>query len=166
MSAYKNARSTPYSRAVRGCRVLGDGQTPKATAAAFGVCPKTAAKWVARFRIEGITSLRDRSSRPHKLRLPTPQYVIRRIEALRHQRWTGQRIRTRHLSVHCHSYSPPPRAEQDQGYRPPPAAALLRAQQTWRDDPHRHQEVGTLQGPDPRIIGWHTGMHRSCGGRE
>ena len=57
------------------------------------------------------------------------------------------RHRTWHLSVHRQSHFPPPRAEQDQGYRPPPTAAALRAQQTRRDDPHRHQEVGVLQGP-------------------
>ena len=60
----------------------------------------------------------------------------------------ADRHRTWHLSVHRQSHSPPPRVEQDQGgYRPPPAAASLRAQQTRRDDPHRHQEVGALQGP-------------------
>ena len=56
----------------------------------------------------------------------------------------ADRHRTRHLSVHRQSYPPPPRAEQDQGYRPP--APSLRAQQTRRNAPHRHQEVGTLQG--------------------
>ena len=59
MNAHKNARLTPHSRAVRVRRVLGGGQTPKATVAAFGICPKTAAKWVARFRTEGIAGLRD-----------------------------------------------------------------------------------------------------------
>ena len=69
-------------------------ETPKATAVAFGVCPKTTAKWVARFRTEGIARLQDRSSRPHKLHHPTPQYIIRRIEVLRRLRWTGQRTDT------------------------------------------------------------------------
>ena len=75
-------------------RVVEDGQIPKAAAAAFGICPKTAAKWVARFRTESIAGLRYRSSRPHKLRQPAPEYFIRRIETLRRQRWTGQRIAT------------------------------------------------------------------------
>ena len=89
MNAHKNARLMPYSRVVLVRRVVEGGQTPKAAAAAFGICPKTAAKWAARFRTEGITGLRNRSSRPHKLRQPAPEYVIRRIETLRRQRWTG-----------------------------------------------------------------------------
>ena len=68
MNTHKNARLMPYSREELVRRVVEDGQTPKAAAAAFGVCPKTAAKWVARFRTESIAGLRDRFSRPHKLR--------------------------------------------------------------------------------------------------
>jgi transcriptional regulator with XRE-family HTH domain len=32
------------------------------------------------------------SSRPHRLRLPTPQAVVAEIERLRRQRWTGRQI--------------------------------------------------------------------------
>ncbi len=35
---------------------------------------------------------RDRSSRPHRLRLPTPQAVVDEIERLRRRRWTGKQI--------------------------------------------------------------------------
>ena len=72
-------------------RVLA-GQTPKAVATAFGVCVKTVRKWVSRFRAEGVDGLPDRSSRPHRLRRPTPQPVTERIETLRRQRWTGEQI--------------------------------------------------------------------------
>src|ERR1700710_2590054 len=61
-------------------------------ALAVGVCPRTARKWVDRYRCEGRKGLRDRSSRPHRLRSPTPQSVIDRIEALRRQRMTGKHI--------------------------------------------------------------------------
>ena len=44
MNAHKNARLTPHSRAVLVRRVVEDGQTSKAAAAAFGICPKTTAK--------------------------------------------------------------------------------------------------------------------------
>jgi hypothetical protein len=37
-------------------------------------------------------SWRYRSSRPHRLRRPTPQTVIEEIERLRRQRWTGKQI--------------------------------------------------------------------------
>jgi transposase InsO family protein len=59
---------------------------------AVGVCPRTVRKWVARFRAEGVAGLHDRSSRPHRLRRPTPPETVARIEALRRQRWTGAQI--------------------------------------------------------------------------
>ncbi len=34
----------------------------------------------------------DRSSRPHRLRQPTPDEIVKRIEVLRRRRWTGQQI--------------------------------------------------------------------------
>jgi transposase InsO family protein len=68
------------------------GQTPEAAARAAGVCPRTARKWLARFKAEGIEGLKDRSSRPHRLRQPTPPAVVIKVEALRRQRWTGKQI--------------------------------------------------------------------------
>lgn len=68
------------------------GQTPQAAAQAAGVCPRTVRKWVDRYRREGWAGLQDRSSRPHRLRRPTPQAVIETIERLRRQRWTGKQI--------------------------------------------------------------------------
>ena len=40
----------------------------------------------------GVTKLQDRSSRPRKLRKPTPVRTVNRIIALRRQRWTGKHI--------------------------------------------------------------------------
>ncbi len=62
------------------------------SAKAAGVCPRTIRKWVTRHRTEGPAGLHDRSSRPHRLRCPTPQEVVRKIEQLRRQRWTGTQI--------------------------------------------------------------------------
>lgn len=73
-------------------RVVDSGQTPEAVSEAVGVCPRTVRKWVGRFRAEGIAALGDRSSRPHRLRCPTPPAIVARIEALRRQRWTGMQI--------------------------------------------------------------------------
>ena len=92
MDVHKNARLTPAGREVMVRRVVEDGQTPKAVSEAVGVCPRTVRKWVERFRAEGLAGLRDRSSRPHHLRRPTPPDTIERIEALRRQRWTGAQI--------------------------------------------------------------------------
>ncbi len=92
MDIHENARLTPHSRAELVRRVLEDGQTRTAVAAAFGVCCKTVGKWVERFLAEGPQGLQDRSSRPHKLHRPTPEPIVRRIEALRRERRTGQQI--------------------------------------------------------------------------
>ena len=73
-------------------RVMDAGQPPKAVATAFGVDIKTVGKWVARFKAQGAGGLQDRSSRPHRLRAPTPAETIEQIVALRRQRWTGQQI--------------------------------------------------------------------------
>ena len=72
-------------------RVMG-GQSPTAVATAFGVEVKTVSKWVARFEAEGPAGLQDRSSRPKRLRDPTPAETVERIIALRRQRFTGQQI--------------------------------------------------------------------------
>jgi transposase InsO family protein len=61
-------------------------------ATAFGVDLKTVGKWVARFKAQGAAGLQDRSSRPHRLREPTPPETVEQIVALRRQRFTGQQI--------------------------------------------------------------------------
>lgn len=82
MNVHKNARLTPHGRE-RIVRLVESGQTPKAVGEAAGVCPRTVRKWVERYRREGPAGLHDRSSRPHRLRKPTPQAVIEQVEALR-----------------------------------------------------------------------------------
>src|ERR1700693_2258992 len=91
MNVHKNARLTPFGRERIVCQVQ-SGQTPKAVADAAGVCPRTVRKWVDRYRREGLTGLRDRSSRPHRSRKPTPQAIIAQVELLRRQRYTGKQI--------------------------------------------------------------------------
>jgi len=91
MNVHKNARLTPRGRE-RIVRQVDSGQTLEAVAEAAGVCPRTVRKWVDRYRREGLAGLQDRSSRPHRLRQPTPQAVVEEIERLRRQRWTGKQI--------------------------------------------------------------------------
>jgi transposase InsO family protein len=91
MDIHKNARLTPLGRE-RMVNLVLSGQTPKAVAEAVGVCPRTVRKWVDRYKAEGLAGLHDRSSRPDRLRQPTPQDTIDRIEALRRQRLTGKTI--------------------------------------------------------------------------
>ena len=93
MDIHKNARLTVYGRE-RIVRQVMSGQTPQAVALATGVCPRTIRKWLSRYRAEGLAGLQDRSSRPHRLRRPTSQQVVQKIEQLRRQRWTGKQIAT------------------------------------------------------------------------
>lgn len=92
MNVHENARLTAHSRAELVRRVVDQRQPRKAVAAAFGVDPKTVGKWVNRFECEGAAGLADRSSRPRRLRAPTPTSVQEQIIALRRQRFTGQQI--------------------------------------------------------------------------
>jgi transposase InsO family protein len=72
-------------------RVLA-GEPACGVAAAFSTTPKTVSKWVGRFLKEGIEGLRDRSSRPHRLREATPARTVEQVIALRRQRLTGRQI--------------------------------------------------------------------------
>ena len=91
MNIHKNARLTPRGRE-HIVRQIGSGQPAPAVAEAAGVCPRTVRKWVDRYHRAGLAGLQDRSSRPHRLRQPTPQTVVEEIERLRRQRRTGKQI--------------------------------------------------------------------------
>ncbi|MBT9471304.1 MAG: IS481 family transposase [Pseudomonadota bacterium] len=92
MNVHKNARTTVRSRAELVRRVLEEGQPVKTVALAFGVDVKTVYKWVERFEAAGPKGLEDRSSRPRRLREPTPAETVERIIALRRERRTGEQI--------------------------------------------------------------------------
>lgn len=87
MNVHENARLTPCGRGQLVRRVL-SGEAPRAVADAQCLSVQTVRKWVRRFEQEGLAGLRDRSSRPHRLRDATPEAVVNRIEALRRQRRT------------------------------------------------------------------------------
>ena len=93
MDIHKNARLTPHGRE-RLAKMIVGGQTPQAASEAAGVCPRTGRKWRDRFEQEGLAGLQDRSSRPHRLRKPTPPEVIEHIASLRRQRMPGKEIAT------------------------------------------------------------------------
>ena len=93
MDIHKNARLTPHGRE-RLAQMIVSGQTPEAASEAAGVCPRTGRKWRDRFEQEGLAGLQDRSSRPKRLRQPTPPEVVERIASLRRQRMPGQEIAT------------------------------------------------------------------------
>jgi transposase InsO family protein len=72
--------------------VVDGGLSSAATARKYNTTPKTVAKWVKRFRAEGVDGLRDRSSRPLSSDSQTPQATCDAVEALRRQRYTGNQI--------------------------------------------------------------------------
>ena len=74
MNAHKNARTTPFGRAVMVRRVLEEGWSVVAVARAFEVSTRTVRKWLARFGSEGDAGLQTRSSAPHLVanKLPAP----------------------------------------------------------------------------------------------
>jgi len=76
MNIHKNARLTPIGRERLVAAML-SGRTPEAAARAAGVCPRTAYKWLARFKAEGAAGLTDRSSRPRRLWRPTSLDCVR-----------------------------------------------------------------------------------------
>jgi transposase InsO family protein len=91
MNYHQNARLTVQSRGELIRRVQA-GSSLRKVAADFGISAKTASKWVRRFREQGAAGLRDRTSRPQRLRQPTSPDKIRLVELLRRERWTGWRI--------------------------------------------------------------------------
>src|SRR5687767_9636444 len=92
MNIHQNARLTPIGRERMVRTIVEGGQTPQAAARAAGVCPRTARKWVDRFKAEGLAGLADRSSRPKRLRRPTSPAVVNEVINLRRQRLSGQHI--------------------------------------------------------------------------
>jgi transposase InsO family protein len=93
MNIHKNARLTPLGREHL-VKAVESGQTLETAARAAGVCPRTARKWVERYRSEGLAGLADRSSRPHRLHRPTASHIAEKVEELRRRRWTGKQIAT------------------------------------------------------------------------
>ena len=92
MDTHKNAPLTPKGREAMVRSVIEGGLFEAAAARQFNTTAKTVAKWVERFRAEGVDGLRDRSSRPLSLPSQTPPATCAAVETLRRQRHTGKHI--------------------------------------------------------------------------
>jgi transposase InsO family protein len=92
MDTHKNARLTPKGREDMVRAVVDCGLSHAGAARRFNTTPKTVAKWVNRFRAEGVEGLRDRSSRPHSSPSQTPLATCATVEGLRRQRYSGKQI--------------------------------------------------------------------------
>jgi transposase InsO family protein len=92
MDTHKNARLTPKGREEMVHFVVAGGMTQAAAARKFNTTPKTVAKWVGRFRTQGVDGLRDRSSRPLSLPSQTSLATRDAVESLRRQRYLQAQI--------------------------------------------------------------------------
>lgn len=91
MRLHRNARLTPSGRRLLCERVDHQGWRVAAAATAVGCSERTAYKWLARYRREGLSGLEDRSSRPRTI-WSTPPERVAAIERLRRLRFTSTRI--------------------------------------------------------------------------
>ncbi|MCU1204324.1 IS481 family transposase [Stenotrophomonas maltophilia] len=88
MNHHKNARLTPFSRELLVRRITEQGLRPEEAAQACGVSVRTAYKWLARYRAEGLIGLQNRSSRPSRSPHGTPEALVEQIVQRRRQRQT------------------------------------------------------------------------------
>ena len=87
MNHHENARLTFEGRRILVSRITHEGLPVREAAKAQGVSPRTAYKWLRRFREEGEAGLYDRSSRPYRSPRRTHEDIRRRAVELRRQRW-------------------------------------------------------------------------------
>lgn len=83
MGQHGSARLSVHSRLTIAVRVIDEGWTITAAAAAANVSRQTASKWVRRFRDQGEAGLRDRSTRPLRIHRRIAAELIRAIRRLR-----------------------------------------------------------------------------------
>jgi transposase InsO family protein len=88
MNIHKNARTTPYSRALIAERAR-QGERLAEIGRTFRVCARTARKWAQR-AAEG--ALDDRSCRPHRSPRAISAAAMVEIQRLRQLAWTGAQI--------------------------------------------------------------------------
>ena len=86
MNLHSSAKTCPYSRALLVLRVRRDGWPVQRAASSANISLRTAFKWLARFRAQGIAGLQDRSSRPRRSPSRTKAAVVAEVIGLRRQR--------------------------------------------------------------------------------
>ena len=92
MNVHKHARMTVHGRYLVVCRVRQEGWRVRDAAVAAGISPRTASKWLARYRAGGMAALRDRGSAPRRCRHRLAAARVAEIERLRRLRWSSPRI--------------------------------------------------------------------------
>src|SRR5258708_29602866 len=92
MDYHHHARLTIHRREELAQAVLLCRLSLQEAAAEFKLSRQSAAKWVRRYRAEGASGLRDRSSRPQRSPRRTAAEQIGQVERLRRERRAGTRI--------------------------------------------------------------------------
>ena len=164
MDVHKNARLTPKGRGEMVRRVL-EGQPAHVVAAGFATTTKTVKKWVSRFQAEGPGGLEDRSSRPRRLRKPTPPQTREQILALRRQRFAGQQI-ARETGVSPATVSRILRAARLSRMKDlqPPEPVVRYERQTPGELIHLDiKKLGRFERPGHRVTGDRTGQSNNRG---
>jgi transposase InsO family protein len=92
MKLHANAALSLTQRHRMVLRVVEQGWSVKAAAAAAETSPRTCGKWVARYRAGRECGLLDRSSAPHRVANRTCERRVEAIAALRRLRFTGPEI--------------------------------------------------------------------------
>jgi transposase len=92
MKLHGNARTCPNSRRLLVERVIEEGWSVSAAAAAAGISERTVYRWLGRFRQEGTKGLIDRSSRPRRSPSQLPAAKVQAIRSLRKLRMTAAEI--------------------------------------------------------------------------
>lgn len=132
MNLHSNARLTLKCRVALVEAVIQEGLTLKRAATRFRVSERTAAKWLGRFRWEGLAGVRDHSSRLHRHPKTTSGAKVAVVLALRQMRLPGfqiakysslsrasvSRILTRHGLAKLSDLDPPPPAIRYQREHP------------------------------------------------
>jgi transposase len=92
MKLHRNAALSWHGRRRLVQRVVEQGWTLTAAAAAAGVSVRCARKWVGRYRLEGELGLHDRSSAPRRVANRTASERVEAIAKLRRLRFTAAEI--------------------------------------------------------------------------
>jgi transposase InsO family protein len=92
MKVHASARLSPIGRRLLVDRIVGGNFSVPQAAEAVGVSERTARKWLARWRAEGVAGLVDRSSAPKRVANRTDERTVGVIATLRRARFTGPEI--------------------------------------------------------------------------
>jgi transposase InsO family protein len=92
MKLHGNARTCPNSRRLLIERVIEEGWSVSAAAAAAGISQRSAYRWLRRWRERGAEGLLERSSRPLRSPKQLPAVKVEAIRSLRKLRMTASEI--------------------------------------------------------------------------